>query len=308
MSEQQQKGIFVILVIGEILFDEFPNYRRLGGAPFNFAYHLKQFGFNVRFISKIGIDDAGKEILHRLELSRFDLDDIQLDDVHPTGNVKVRLDKNGAPQFDIISDVAYDYIDFVPEYHATLIDDAKMIYFGSLVQRSEAGCEKLQAFISRKSSETLNFYDINLRPGCYNNAIIEKSLLKTDILKLNTDELKELKQILSLKVSNSDLIHYLMATHSIHTVSLTKGESGSELFTKQGRFNSESAEAIKVIDSVGAGDAYAAMLAAGLLEKWRPEEILERASLFASRVCEIKGAIPDPASFYEPFKALFKDN
>ena len=61
----------MILVIGEILFDVFPNYRRLGGAPFNFAYHLKKFGFNVRFVSKIGTDDAGKEILHKLELAEL---------------------------------------------------------------------------------------------------------------------------------------------------------------------------------------------------------------------------------------------
>jgi fructokinase len=298
----------VILVIGEILFDVFPNYRRLGGAPFNFAYHLKNFGFNVRFISRIGMDEAGKEILYKLELARFNLDDIQVDDDKPTGSVNVRLDNSGAPQFDIISDVAYDYIDFVPEYHSKLIDAAKIIYFGSLVQRSKAGCENLQAFISRNASETLNFYDINMRPGCYNNAIIEKSLTKTDILKLNTGELGKLKQMLSLKVSNDDLVYHLMETQSISTVSLTKGEAGSELFTNQGCFNSEPAEAIKVVDSVGAGDAYAAMLAAGLLEKWRSEEILERASLFASRVCEIKGAIPDSASFYEPFKALFADD
>jgi fructokinase len=298
----------VILVIGEILFDVFPNYRRLGGAPFNFAHHLKHFGFNVRFISKIGIDDAGKEILHKLELARFDLNDIQLDEVHPTGSVKVRLDKSGVPQFDIISDVAYDYIEFIPEYHSTLINEARIIYFGSLVQRSEAGCENLRAFISRKSSGTLNFFDINLRPGCYNNAIIEKSLLKTDILKLNTDELEELKQMLSLKSNNDEFINQLMEAHSIRTVSLTKGEAGSELFTDQGCFSSNPAEPIAVVDSVGAGDAYSAILVAGLLEKWRPEEILERASLFASRVCEIKGAIPDSASFYEPFKALFEDN
>jgi fructokinase len=298
----------VILVIGEILFDVFPNYRRLGGAPFNFAYHLKNFGFNVRFISRIGMDDAGKEILHKLELSRFNPDDIQVDDDHPTGSVNIQLDKSGAPQFDIISDVAYDYIDFVPEYHSKLTDAAQMIYFGSLVQRSEAGYENLQAFIIPNSTESLNFYDINLRPGCYNNAIVEKSLLKTDILKLNIDELEKLKQMLSLKVSNEDLVYRLMETHSIDTVSLTKGGSGSELFINQSCFKSETAEAIKVIDSVGAGDAYAAMLAAGLLEKWRPEDILARASLFASRICEIKGAIPDTASFYEPFKALFEDN
>jgi fructokinase len=298
----------VILVIGEILFDVFPNYRRLGGAPFNFAYHLKNFGFDIRFISRIGTDDAGKEILHRLELARFNLDDIQVDDGHPSGSVNVQLDKSGAPQFDILPDVAYDYIDFMPEYHSTLIDAAQMIYFGSLVQRTTTGCYNLQAFISRNASETLNFYDINLRPGCDDKAMIEKSLSKTDILKLNADELGKLKQTLSLKVNPDDFVYHLMETHSIRTVSLTKGESGSELFTHQGCFSSKPAKAIKVVDSVGAGDAYAAMLAAGLLEKWRPEEILDRASLFASRICEIKGAIPDSASFYEPFKALFAGN
>ena len=295
----------MILVIGEILFDVFPDYRRLGGAPFNFAYHLKNFGFNVRFISRIGIDDASKEILHRLELARFNLDDIQIDDEHPTGSVKVKLDKSGTPEFDIISEVAYDYIEFIPEYHLNLISNAKMIYFGSLVQRGETGFENLQAFISRNLLEIINFYDINLRPGCYNTAIIEKSLLKTDILKLNTGELAKLKQMLSLKINNEEFVHHLMETNSICAVSLTKGELGSELFTSQGSFSSEPTEAIKVIDSVGAGDAYAAMLVAGLLKKWQPEKILYRASLFASRICEIKGAIPDSESFYEPFKSLF---
>ena len=295
----------MILVIGEILFDVFPNYRRLGGAPFNFAYHLKNFGFEVRFVSKIGMDDAGKEILHKLKLARFNLDDLQIDEDHPTGSVNVQLDESGTHQFDIISDVAYDYIEFIPQYHSNLIHAAQMVYFGSLIQRSEAGCENLQTFISHHKSETLNFYDINLRPGGYNNSIIKKSLLATDILKLNTEELEKLKQILSLKLSDDDLVYHLMETHAINMVSLTKGQSGSELFTIQGCYNSEPAEAIKVVDSVGAGDAYAAMLAAGLLAKWRPKEILERASLFASRVCEIKGAIPDSASFYEPFKAFF---
>jgi fructokinase len=295
----------VVLVIGEILFDVFPDYRRLGGAPFNFAYHLKNFGFNVRFISRIGMDDAGKEILHRLELARFNLDDIQIDDVHPTGSVKVKLDKSGGPQFDIISEVAYDYIEFIPEYHANLIDQSRIIYFGSLVQRSEAGCENLQAFISRNASKKIKFYDINLRPGCYNNDLIEKSLLKTDILKLNTGELEKLMQMWSLKMKNEKFVHYLMETHSIRTVSLTKGELGSELFTNHGSFNSDSADIIEVVDSVGAGDAYAAMLAAGILKNWPPQEILERASLFSSRICEIKGAIPESSSFYEPFKPLF---
>ena len=296
------------MVIGEILFDLFPNYKRLGGAPFNFAYHLKNFGFDVRFVSKIGMDDAGKEILHKLELARFNLDDIQTDEVHPTGSVNVQLDNRGGPRFDIISDVAYDYVEFIPEYHSSLINTAQMVYFGTLVQRSQAGFENLQAFISHTDPETLNFYDINLRPGCYSNVIIEKSLSKTDILKLNSEELDKLRQMLSLDMNENELVNHLMEKYSIRSVSLTKGKSGSELFTEQGCFNSEPAETITVVDTVGAGDAYAAMLAAGLLKKWRPEEILERALLFASRVCEIKGAIPESASFYKPFKALIEEN
>jgi len=298
----------VILVIGEILFDLFPNYKRLGGAPFNFAYHLKNFGFDVRFVSKIGRDDAGKEILHKLELARFNLDDIQTDEVHPTGSVNVQLDKRGGPRFDIIADVAYDYIDFFPEYHSSLINTAQMVYFGTLAQRSKAGFENLQAFISHNDPETLNLYDINLRPGCHSHLIIENSLSKTDILKLNSEELDKLRQMLFLDMNKEKFVDHLREKYSISSVSLTKGESGSELFTDQGRFNSEPAAAITVVDTVGAGDAYAAMLAAGLLKKWRPEEILERALLFASRVCEIEGAVPESASFYEPFKALIEDN
>ena len=64
-------------------------------------------------------------------------------------------------------------------------------------------------------------------------------------------------------------------------------------------------KAINVVDSVGAGDAYAGMLAAGILNNWPPQDIVERASLFASRICEIKGAIPASAFFYEPFRPLF---
>jgi fructokinase len=295
----------MILVIGEILFDVFPDYKRLGGAPFNFAYHLKNFGFEVRFISRIGKDAAGKEILDKLEAFRFDRDDIQMDDVHPTGSVTVRLDKKGSPRFDIITDVAYDYIEFIPKQHSKMVREAQMIYFGSLAQRSEAGYKNLQAFISRKDSGALNFYDINLRPGCYNDTLIENSLLKTDIVKLSTEELKELKQLMGFKKDHQAFIQHLLSAYSLDTVSLTKGEMGSELFTAQGHFSSESVAGVKVVDAVGAGDAYAAMLAAGILRDWPPEEILLRASMFSSGICEIKGAIPDSASFYTPFKPFF---
>lgn len=297
----------MILVIGEILFDVFPNYKRLGGAPFNFAYHLKNFNFPVRFISRIGNDSAGQEILAKLEQYQFDLGDIQVDDVHPTGTVKVQLDKRGVPQFDITTDVAYDYIKFMPEAHSEFIKRTQLIYFGSLVQRSKAGYENLQNIIARKSPPAVSFYDINLRPGCYSTKAIKKSLTRTNILKLNEEELDRLKQSVLFIENHDDCIHYLMDTYSLDIVSLTKGQMGSELYSNKDCYSLDTVKDVKVVDTVGAGDAYAAMLAAGYLRGWRPQKILERASMFASQICVIKGAIPDSPSFYEPFKRLFRN-
>jgi fructokinase len=163
----------------------------------------------------------------------------------------------------------------------------------------------LQKFVSVNASETLKFYDINLRPGCFNRDIITKSLAKADILKLSVEELAELKRMLSVNEEQEAFVRYLIEEYALNTVSLTKGSAGSELFTSRGSSFASTAEAVKVIDSVGAGDAYAAMMAAGILKKWQPPEILRQAARFASRVCEIKGAIPESASFYEPFRPLF---
>ena len=66
------------------------------------------------------------------------------------------------------------------------------------------------------------------------------------------------------------------------------------------------AEKLPVVrDTVGAGDAYAAVLAGGLLKKWEPEKILKTASRFAGRICGIDGAIPANRSFYDEIKKEF---
>jgi fructokinase len=297
----------VIWVIGEILFDVFPNYRRLGGAPFNFAYHLKNFGFDIRFLSRIGKDPAGKEILEKLAQYQFDPSDIQIDDVHPTGAVNVRLDEKGVPQFDILPNVAYDYIEFLPKVHSEPISRTRLIYFGSLVQRTKLGFDSIQAMITGKNPAARCFYDINLRPGCYNNMLIFKSLSESNVLKLNREEFDKLKQIMRFEGGRHAFVQYLLERYPLEFVSLTLGDRGSELFTKSGYYRTDPAKVASAADTVGAGDAYAAMLAAGILRDWQPEEILQRASMFASRICEIKGAIPASPSFYKPFKSLFEN-
>jgi fructokinase len=297
----------VILVIGEILFDLFGEEKQLGGAPFNFAYHLKNLGFPVRYISRIGDDSHGKEILTLLKQYYFNTDDIQIDDHHETGTVMVQLSSSGNPTFYIKPDVAYDYINYLPDKHLSLIDDAEFIYFGTLVQRSSLGFKNIQKFITQRPSDAVCFYDINLRPDCYSDEIILTSLEHTDILKLNEQELEECKKLLRFSKGDDAFVLFLMEKYALNSVAITKGSRGSELYTKDGYIHSKTHRVSSLVDTVGAGDAYSAMLAAGIINGWKPSKMLSMASMFASRICEIRGAIPESRKFYAPVKEMMKN-
>jgi fructokinase len=268
---------------------------------------LKQLGFPVRFISRIGIDSKGREILDRIKKAGFDPEDIQLDLVHPTGTVRVQLDKNGVPEFNIISNVAYDYIELKPEIHAEHLKSAELVYFGTLVQRTHQGFKQIQRFLHRRQPKSVSFYDINLRRDCYSDEVIEACLHNTDILKLNTDELQECKRIGGIDQDDVFFIRHMMAEYSLEAVALTKANEGSELYTKEGCSRAAPKPVTAMVDTVGAGDAYAAMLAAGILKKWPPQKTLAMASELASRICTLEGAIPETAEFYEPIRKRMKN-
>lgn len=302
------KGLILILAIGEILFDIFPNYRRLGGAPFNFAFHLKHLGFPVRFISRIGNDEAGKSILKTLIEHLFDIDTIQIDEKHGTGKVLVDIDEDGIPRFEILPNAAYDYIAYDASLDMLFESEIKLIYFGSLVQRTSNGFSTVQKLLSQKNPKTKCLYDINLRPKCYDKTIILQSLEKTDILKLNEEELGLLRDVLSGAVNTSRFIRSLMGSYAIEMVVLTKGDAGSALFTENGEYEIKSGKITQVVDTVGTGDAYAAMLCIGYLKRWHPARIISTASNFAERICMIEGAIPSSRDLYEEFKKQISEN
>ncbi|MGM0453150.1 MAG: PfkB family carbohydrate kinase [Thermodesulfobacteriota bacterium] len=292
----------MVLVIGEILVDVFPEYQRIGGAPFNFAYHLQQFGIPVSFISRIGDDAPGRKIWTTLQNSGFDTDLIQVDPQKPTGRVNVVPDGRGGHRFDIEPEVAYDFIELPATPEALWPNQPpELIYFGTLAQRTQTAFSRFQNFLSGRSAKTEGFYDINLRPDCYTNEIIEKSLRQTDILKLNQDEMAFIQDIFNSKQPCEAFPAWVMETFAISLIALTKGDQGSDIYTPAGHFSAEIPPIDDMVDTVGAGDAYSAILAIGYLQRWPPARIVSTATDFAGRICHIQGAVPEDASFYTPF-------
>lgn len=288
--------------MGEILFDVFPQGRRLGGAPFNFACHVHGLGGSVRFLSRIGDDPAGREIMASLQSRRFPTGDLQVDPQKPTGRVEVSLDAEGRPRFAILTGVAYDALVSTPAIEDFAASDCRLIYFGSLIQRTDQGARTVRRILDCRTAGTKCLFDVNLRPGCYNETILHDSLPETDVLKVNEDELATLAGMHALGGATEDQVAALQERFAIEMVALTRGPRGSSLFAGGTRHDVQPPGNIHVTDTVGAGDAFAAVLAMGVLGAWPPGRILTTANRLAAAVCGIEGAVPANPAFYDPLR------
>ena len=295
----------MIVVVGEILIDIFQDYERIGGAPFNFAFHLKKLGFPVRFFTRVGDDRYGRRIVDMLEKNDFNLADVQMDSRHATGTVRVDLDRRGVPLFDIRANVAYDHLD-LNGADLSGVDGADMIYFGTLLQRSDAACHQVQRFLSHTDPAARRFCDINLRPPHVNPRAVAGSLRHADLLKVNEAELADLQRAFDGPTAENEVMPWLMETFAIGAVALTRGSRGSVFYSHDGPIASPTVASARIVDTVGAGDGYAAILAAGCIRQVPWAEMLRQASDFAARICTIAGAVPDDDSFYDDFRHPLK--
>lgn len=295
----------MIVVIGEVLIDMFQDYEQIGGAPFNFAFHLKKLGFPVRFITRVGNDGHGKRIIELLKKNGFSIADVQVDSRCPTGAVRVDLDQQGIPHFDILTTVAYDQLDLnVPEVSGA--DDATMLYFGTLMQRTDAACRQVQRFLSHTNKGATRFCDINLRPPHVNPDAVVGSLHHADLLKVNDEELAYIQRTFDGPEEENAVMPWLMETFKVSAVALTRGSRGSMFYGHEGSINRPAVPSPPMVDTVGAGDGYAAILAAGCMRQIPWAETLRQASGFAARICGIAGAVPDDDAFYDDFRPLLK--
>lgn len=293
-----------VMVIGEALFDVFPEEKRLGGAAFNYAFHLNGLGIRVHFISRVGDDAAGKDILDFARRFDFPIEGIQIDSEHATGEVMVKIDEKGNPDFDIVRDRAYDFIETNDYTDSLAKAGIRIMYLGTLIQRNPVSREAIKNILADLQSDSLVMSDLNLRAPFYNREIVEYTLQNCDILKINQDEMEEVRLLLHFQGSGAGLVTFLQEDYEIGSICITKGDKGSE-FYETGNFESFASPVAKVKslkDTVGAGDAFSAMLTAGLMAGWHKQNILKKASEFAAGICEIPGALPRNKEFYQPFK------
>ena len=289
------------MLFGEVLADIFPDRTVLGGAPFNVARHLKAFGRNPVLLSRVGNDDLGRNVLGTMEQSGMDASGIQFDRHHPTGQVKVHLEEGGH-RFEILPEQAYDFIHSAVARMVRLPLDPTLIYYGTLAQRHEVSRRALVTLL--RSTDAAKFLDVNLRTPWYDEKTLRSALQNADIVKLNAEELDVLAGMLTLPGHRpQDRVMELMRQFDLEQVVVTCGAEGAWQMSHTGKVTEAVASnrGATVVDTVGAGDGFAAVYILGALRHWPMENTLARANTFAAAICAIRGAVPDHASFYQPF-------
>jgi fructokinase len=290
-----------ITIFGEVLFDHFPDgISVLGGAPFNVAWHLQAFGQQPQFISRVGDDATGKLIRSAMQSWGISLDYLQLDSDYPTGQVQVTLIQ-GEPAYAILPDQAYDHI----QMH-DLEDNADLgiLYHGTLAARSAISRQTLASLKALRPGKI--FIDVNLRQPWWHKSDVLSLIKDADWVKLNNHELQALQE------TGTDLrstMENFLALYNLEGLIVTLGEAGAYGLNNKGDFISASpTTTIDVIDTVGAGDAFSAVVLLGLNLGWPLSDTMTKAQQFASAIVKQRGATIVDRGFYEPFTQAWQLN
>ena len=270
------------VIFGEVLFDHFPDgSKHLGGAPFNVAWHLQGLGMRPLLVSRIGQDTEGEIVLTEMVRWGLDTQAVQIDPVLATGNVQVSI-VNDEPIFNISENQAWDNISSALVIELIRNLPCSMLYFGSLSLRSAVSGNTLNRILQEVNLPA--YVDINLRKPWFNESVIQQCLQEASWLKLNEAEFLAVSE----GVSEADV----RVRHQLDSIYMTRGSKGATLVTEKLTLKVEAAGLQSQGNSVGAGDAFAAICIYGMHHGWEQEQILRRANEFAARICEGTGALP----------------
>ena len=291
----------IVVGIGEALWDVLPEGRKLGGAPANFAYHVSQFGLESYIVSAVGDDALGKEITDKFTEKK--LNHMVETVPYPTGTVQVELDPNGVPQYEIKEDVAWDNIPFTPQIEA-LAKRTRALCYGSLAQRNEVSRQTINQFIEAmpKTDDTMIIFDVNLRQRYYTKDVLDASMRKCNVLKINDEELVTISRMLGYPGTDlQSKCWILLGRYNLKMLILTCGVNGSYIFTS-GNMSYLSTPQVEVADTVGAGDSFTATFTSSIIKGLSVAEAHRRAVNVSAFVCTQHGATPVlPKEFTEDF-------
>ena len=288
----------LVLGIGELLWDLLLQGARLGGAPANFAVMASRLGSHSVILSRLGRDELGQRAMAELEKLQADASHVQIDASHATGQVTVVLDQ-GQPRYTIHEGAAWDFMELSDAW-LQLAERADAICFGSLAQRNEQSKRTIQELVASTSSSCVRVFDVNLRRPYLLSDVVEESLELATVAKLNDEEVPQVLEMLGLEQVSGESSEALREGaerlleefENLDLVAVTRGGHGS-LLVRRGEWHEHPGVPVKVVDTIGAGDAFTAAMTHSLLQGAGLAELNEAGNRWGSWVASQSGAMPE---------------
>jgi len=280
-----------VACFGEVLWDIFPGKeKRIGGAPFNVAYHLFKMGASVRMISSVGNDELGKELVTKVKGWGMTADGISIANRHPTSTVIAEIDENNDAHYTISENVAWDYI-MPGQEDKEFLENAGVLVFGSLGARSKVSENALFELIE---NSRFNVFDINLRKPYYNIDLINQLLQKAHLGKFNKAEMLIVLESFGKKYTReTDAVKFLQDKFDMKEVIISKGSKGA-LYAVEDNFYLCPAVTVTVKDTVGSGDSFLAGFLSKRLEPGATaHDIMSQAVTLGAFITSKEGACPE---------------
>ena len=291
-SEAAAGRRFVVVGIGELLWDRFPDGRReVGGAVANLVYHATRLGDRGVLASRVGRDAAGDELAARLRALGVDCSYLQRDAAHPTGSVDVTL-AGGHPAYTIHEQVAFDFpvLDRAWQELAARTD---AVTFGTLAQRTPAAAAVIGRFVAACPAACVRLLDVNLRQRFWSAELLRRSLRAATAVKLNDEELPAVAAAAGAAGGGAEaVLQRLVERYRLRLACLTRGARGSLLAAPAGGVAEHPGTRVAVADSVGAGDAFAAAVLYHLLRGSGLPRMAAAANDYAAFVATRRGGTP----------------
>lgn len=281
--------------IGEVLWDVFPDQERFGGAALNVCVNLQRLGDQATLLSAVGHDQRGRRALERMSSLGLSRDGIRQVEELPTGVATVSTGADGEPSFAIPRPAAFDAIAIDPNLFAKAeAQGVDWLYFGTLLQ-TNSEVERFTTALARHLPRTRCFYDINLRAGHWNLALVQRLSRLASVLKINDIEARILFDLTASPGATFSLEEFCRmwsSAYGVGVICITLGPAGCMVYDR-GAVGGTRGYPVAVCDTVGAGDAFAAAFLHGYHHGWPMSRTAQFANALGALVASRAGATPD---------------
>ncbi len=292
-----------VLTVGEAMtlliaqesgpLDAVPHFARAtAGAELNVAVGLARLGFEVGYLSRLGDDSFGRHLLGFMAREKIRTEFIQVDGRHPTGMMLKSLAVDG-------SDPAIEY--FRRGSAASHLGPADLPVAAFATTRhlhltgispalSDATCELVfeMAHAARRAGMTISF-DPNLRPRLWSSDAVMRETLNRlaslcDWILPGQSE----GRLLSGHADPQGIADFYLASGA-KAVFVKLGPEGAFHADPNGRGFVPGVAVARVVDTVGAGDAFAVGVVSALLEGLSHRQAAARGAWMGARNTQFPG-------------------